>query len=128
MKAWSSRKDGKSCPVCRTPIILDELQRFAIDQKTQQSAPPKIVNNEPIPKSRRQIEYNVINPSIMEIIELTESHGSYGSKIQTLVRHLLYIQVVDPGAKSIVFSAWADSLHSASWISFFVMNCQANYM
>jgi len=39
-----------------------------------------------------------------------ESNGSYGSKIQALVRHLLYIQFTDPGAKSIVFSAWADSL------------------
>ena len=41
-----------------------------------------------------------------------ESNGSYGSKIQTLVRHLLHIQLVEPGAKSIVFSAWADSLTS----------------
>jgi E3 ubiquitin-protein ligase SHPRH len=41
-----------------------------------------------------------------------ESLGDFGSKIQTLVRHLLYLQTEDPGAKSIVFSAWADSLHS----------------
>jgi len=41
-----------------------------------------------------------------------ESFGGFGSKIQTLVRHLLYLQITDPGAKSIVFSAWADSLHS----------------
>jgi E3 ubiquitin-protein ligase SHPRH len=43
-----------------------------------------------------------------------ESFGSYGSKIQALVRHLLFLQVTEPGAKSIVFSAWADSLHSES--------------
>lgn len=41
-----------------------------------------------------------------------ESFGDFGSKIQTIVRHLLYLQMTDPGAKSIVFSAWADSLHS----------------
>jgi E3 ubiquitin-protein ligase SHPRH len=41
-----------------------------------------------------------------------ESFGDFGSKIQTLVCHLLYLQMTDPGAKSIVFSAWADSLHS----------------
>ncbi|KAH0579535.1 hypothetical protein H2248_002389 [Termitomyces sp. 'cryptogamus'] len=39
-----------------------------------------------------------------------ESFGDYGSKIQTLVRHLLYLKLTDPDAKSIVFSAWADSL------------------
>ena len=41
-----------------------------------------------------------------------ESYGDYGSKIQTLIRHLLYLKFTDVGAKSIVFSAWADSLHS----------------
>lgn len=46
-----------------------------------------------------------------------DSNGSYGSKIQTLVRHLLHIQVVDPGAKSIIFSAWADSLASEFVVS-----------
>ncbi|KAI0697783.1 SNF2 family N-terminal domain-containing protein [Cytidiella melzeri] len=110
MKAYSSRKDGKTCPLCRTPIIPDQLQRFAVDHNNEQMAPPKIGQNEPAPKSRRQIQYNVINPSTMQTIELMESQGSYGSKIQTLVRHLLYIQIAEPGAKSIVFSAWADSL------------------
>jgi len=41
-----------------------------------------------------------------------ETYGDFGSKIQTLVRHLLYLKMTDPAAKSIVFSAWADSLHS----------------
>lgn len=123
MKAWSGRKDGKACPVCRTPIIPDQLQRFAVDQRApQQPAPPKIVNNEPLPKSMRKIEYNTIHPSTMETIEFMESHGSYGSKIETLVRHLLYIQVADPGAKSIVFSAWADSLHSTFSDSFILIS------
>ncbi|KAJ3979079.1 P-loop containing nucleoside triphosphate hydrolase protein [Lentinula detonsa] len=39
-----------------------------------------------------------------------EAIGDYGSKIQTLVRHLLCLEQTDPGSKSIVFSAWADSL------------------
>jgi E3 ubiquitin-protein ligase SHPRH len=54
----------------------------------------------------------VPDPTIFEEIQTMESNGSYGSKIQALVRHLLYIQFTDPGAKSIVFSAWADSLQS----------------
>jgi len=52
------------------------------------------------------------DPTLFAEIQTMESDGSYGSKIQTLVRHLLHIQLVDPGAKSIVFSAWADSLTS----------------
>ena len=45
-------------------------------------------------------------------IRAMESFGDFGSKVQTLIRHLLYLQNTEPDAKSIVFSAWADSLYS----------------
>ncbi|KAL1937944.1 hypothetical protein VTO73DRAFT_12694 [Trametes versicolor] len=113
MKAWLARAGGKACPVCRVPINIDQLQRFSIDNKPGEppQAPPKIMSNsEAVPRSRREIQYNFINPQIMQDIQAMESYGSYGSKIETLIRHLLYLDVVDPGTKSIVFSAWADSL------------------
>ena len=58
-----------------------------------------------------------LDPSIFSDIQSMETYGEYGSKIQTLVRHLLHVKLTDAGAKSIVFSAWADSLHSV--FSFF---------
>lgn len=113
MHTWLQRREGKVCPVCRVAIRSDQLQRFAVGVKAEtQEAPPRIVNNEPAPKSRRHYEYNFIDRTVMKSINMMEAHGSYGSKIETLLRHLLYIQLVDPGAKSIVFSAWADSLLS----------------
>lgn len=112
MKAWLVRKEGKACPVCRVPINPDQLQRFAVAEDKPQDPPPMLRNNEAAPKSTRQIEYNMVDPDLFESIQMMESHGSYGTKIQTLVRHLLYLQVSDPDSKSIVFSAWADSLHS----------------
>ncbi len=117
MKAWLQRHDGRACPVCRVGINPRELQRFVVESKEEQSALQPVrsirpISKESAPKSRRQIEYNVIDPDVFESIQTMESHGSYGSKIQTLIRHLLYVQVIDPGAQSIVFSAWADSLKS----------------
>ncbi|GJE89122.1 hypothetical protein PsYK624_052160 [Phanerochaete sordida] len=111
MKAWLTRERGKTCPVCRVAIHPDTMQRFVIgDKSAGQAAPPRPVNNEPAPKSTRRIEYNFIDPDIFHDVNTMEALGSYGSKIQTLLRHLLYLQIIDPGAKSIVFSAWADSL------------------
>ena len=113
MKAWLLRKDGKTCPICRIDIHPDQMQRFVIGQKANVSdAPARPIGDEPAPKSTRRIEYNLISPGAFKSIESMECHGSYGSKIQTLVRHLLYLQIIEPGAKSIVFSAWADSLLS----------------
>ena len=71
-------------------------------------------NAEPIPQSKRVIDYNVIDTQTFDDIQRVESVGNYGSKIQSIVRHLLYLQETEPGAKSIVFSAWADSLFSKS--------------
>lgn len=58
--------------------------------------------------------YIAAGPALTDAIQNIETYGDFGSKIQTLVRHLLYIKFTDAGAKSIIFSAWADSLHSKS--------------
>ncbi|KAI0668956.1 SNF2 family N-terminal domain-containing protein [Trametes maxima] len=110
LKAWLARAGGKACPVCRVSIDVHQLQRFVVEEQSTE-APARIFGNgESIPRSRREIHYNSINPQTLEEIKAMEAYGSYGSKIETLIRHLLYLDVRDPGTKSIVFSAWADSL------------------
>jgi len=66
------------------------------------------------------IHFCTLDSAVFQKIEAMESFGDYGNKIQTLIRHLLYIQQTDPGAKSIVFSAWADSLTSMSFCTFVI--------
>ncbi|GLB44340.1 putative SNF2 family N-terminal domain [Lyophyllum shimeji] len=112
MKAWLTRREGKTCPVCRVPINPDTIERFTVtsDQPEAVKEAQRAAHGEPVPRSRRQISYNMIDPKLFQEIKSMESFGDYGSKIQTLVRHLLYLKITDPGAKSIVFSAWADSL------------------
>ncbi|KAH9068111.1 SNF2 family N-terminal domain-containing protein [Lactarius deliciosus] len=112
MKSWLLRH-GKACPVCRFPIHVDALQRFSMQKKDMDRAaqPPEKLQDDLIPKSRRKIEYSTISPGLLAEIDTMEVRGSYGTKIDTLVRHLLYLQLADGGAKSIVFSAWEDSLH-----------------
>ncbi|PBK60985.1 hypothetical protein ARMSODRAFT_676532 [Armillaria solidipes] len=110
MKAWLQRREGRACPVCRVPVDPKNLQRFTVNGP-ENPAPSRIVNGEMVPHSHRKIEYNMIDPELFDSIEHMECFGDYGRKIQTLVRHLLYLQENDPGSKSIVFSAWEDSLH-----------------
>jgi len=102
------------------PINVDALQRFSVQKKDKEKAaqPPEKLQNDAIPKSRRKIEYNTVgpkSPNLLAEIDTMEVCGSFGTKIDTLVRHLLYLQLADAGAKSIVFSAWEDSLHSAHY-------------
>jgi len=107
------RRHDNACPVCRFRINADALQRFSIqtEDKGKAVSPPEKLQGDAIPKSRRKIDYNTVGHSLLAEIDTMEVCGSYGTKIDTLVRHLLYLQVTDLGAKSIVFSAWEDSLH-----------------
>ncbi|KAJ2921288.1 hypothetical protein H1R20_g15804, partial [Candolleomyces eurysporus] len=114
MKAWLARREGKTCPVCRVAINPDTVQRFTVNP-TEAEAPQQCVDGFAAPQSTRKISYNLMDPAAFDEIQKVESLGDFGSKIQTLVRHLLYLQTEDPGAKSIVFSAWADSLHIVEW-------------
>jgi hypothetical protein len=129
----ASREGVSSVPVCAPrlvifcmlyapgspsfPINVDTLQRFSMQKrdKDKSAQPPEKLQGDAIPKSRRKIEYNTISHNLLSEIDTMEVRGSYGTKIDTLVRHLLYLQLADSGAKSIVFSAWEDSLHSARY-------------
>lgn len=82
------------------------------EEEEAESPAPKKRSSGHAPKSRRVIEYNTIDPGVFEELKKIDCFGSYGTKIETLVRHLMYLDDVDPGCKSIVFSAWADSLYS----------------
>jgi hypothetical protein len=87
----------------RVSINTSQLQRFSLGEASD-PLPPKPVagTSELEPMSRRHITYNLIDPKILQEIGSIESMGSYGSKIQTLVRHLLHVQLADPGAKRYV--------------------------
>jgi hypothetical protein len=60
------------------------------------------------PPRLAEVEYNRISIASWKEIQEVEVAGSYGDKIGSLVKHLVWLQENDPGTKSIVFSAWAD--------------------
>lgn len=54
--------------------------------------------------------YSGISKATLSQIKNIDVEGSFGTKIDTLARHLLWIREHDPGAKSIVFSQFKDFL------------------
>ena len=99
--------------ISSVPINRDQLQKFHVkDNAPDPAAAQDPQPREQAPKSRRVIEYNNIDTDLLKSISEVQCSGSYGAKIEMLIRHLLYLQKHEPDAKSIVFSAWADSLRS----------------
>lgn len=54
--------------------------------------------------------YSEMNQSTMNDIKSIDLTGSFGTKIDTLARHMLWIRQKDPGSKSVVFSQYGDFL------------------
>ena len=54
--------------------------------------------------------YSGVRDTILNQIKNIDLEGSFGTKIDTLARHMLWIREHDPGAKSIVFSQYKDFL------------------
>jgi E3 ubiquitin-protein ligase SHPRH len=62
------------------------------------------------PSSANTSIYSDISDTTMKEIKMIDLTGSYGSKVDMIARHLLWIRRNDPGAKSIIFSQFADFL------------------
>lgn len=98
-----------NCPVCKS-----RLGRHDFHQITYK--PQDIVAQEEMPQqpeeetldhhSAGNAIYSDISSGAMKEIQEIDIDGSFGTKIDTIARHLLWLRENDPGAKSIVFSQY----------------------
>ena len=112
---WLRSKAARThtdCPVCRSSINVNSLQRISINDEDYAEQLEKrggsSVERPVVPGC--SIRFNSLPQETLDDIQTFEVHGSYGSKITHLVRHLQYLQFQEPGTKSVIFSAWSDSL------------------
>ena len=54
--------------------------------------------------------YSSIRSTTLDQIKNIDVDGSFGTKIDTLARHIFWLRENDPGAKSVVFSQFRDFL------------------
>lgn len=81
-------------------------KEFILEEESQ----PKDEGAELPAKSSSQAIYSGIRDVTLAQIKNIDIDGSFGTKIDTLARHMLWIRANDPGAKSIVFSQFRDFL------------------
>ena len=106
---WSQHR---TCPTCKRHLNLRDFHQITYK-------PQKIKAKEESPSSTPQQSspsqgttalYSEISTSTMDEIKSIDLDGSFGTKIDTLAKHILWIREHDPGSKSIVFSQYRDFL------------------
>ncbi|KAK5952669.1 hypothetical protein OHC33_006261 [Knufia fluminis] len=113
---WS---EHRNCPVCKRRLQLTDF--YDVTYKPTEPAKESAVEETAVsgPSSSQPTQsntiYTTISPTTLSQIKSIELRGSsYGSKVDTLVRHILHLRKADPGSKSIIFSQYRDFLEVLS--------------
>lgn len=73
----------------------------------EEKAPTKAMSERP---SSTNSIYHDISSSTLNEIKNIDLNSSFGTKIDTLARHIMWLREHDPGAKSVVFSQYKNFL------------------
>lgn len=106
----------RSCPLCKRRLgsvdfhdVTYKPQQIRAQEETH-SGPGSPSEQQSSPSSRQSSIYSDVDTQLMNEIKSIDLPSSYGTKIDTLGRHLHWIREHDPGAKSIVFSQYREFL------------------
>jgi E3 ubiquitin-protein ligase SHPRH len=104
----------RTCPLCKQKLGSSDFKDISFkpseikaQEEVQGPASPVQASS---PGSSSTSIYSDISNSTMKEIKMIDLDGSYGTKIDMIARHLLWIRANDPGAKSIIFSQFGDFL------------------
>ncbi|MCJ1282018.1 hypothetical protein MMC26_001341 [Xylographa opegraphella] len=101
----------RNCPTCKKHLSRNDL--FQITYKPQEMTvheEAQSITSDSDSDSATSSIYSGINSLTLNQIKNIDVEGSFGSKIDTLARHILWIRENDPGAKSVIFSQYKDFL------------------
>lgn len=100
----------RTCPTCKRKLKANDFHQITYKPKEllarEERTPTKLEHERP---SQNGI-YSDISTGVLQEIKDIDLPTSFGTKIDTLSRHLMWLREHDPGAKSIVFSQYKDFL------------------
>ncbi|KAI1330062.1 SNF2 family N-terminal domain-containing protein [Xylariaceae sp. FL0255] len=106
MRIWWNAKHN--CPMCKKRLTASMLLEF-----TKKQPELKLLQDHGgVSGSRKFGIYSSFDEAKLRNIQNIDLQGrpSYSTKIDTLIRHLLWLREEDPGAKSIIFSQFQSFL------------------
>lgn len=104
----------RTCPLCKQRLGTNDFTEITLkpneikaQEEVRESGSP---SNPSSPSSAGTPIYSGISDAMMKEIKMIDLEGSFGTKVDMIARHLFWIRKNDPGAKSIIFSQFADFL------------------
>ncbi|KAI9772245.1 MAG: hypothetical protein M1840_000994 [Geoglossum simile] len=109
IRLWWS--EHRSCPICKKHLSSNDFHHITykprepvLEEERHEIRQCEIANS-----PTTSIYSNISNSTLGQIKNI-DLDGSFGTKIDTIARHLLWIRENDPGAKAILFSQYREFL------------------
>lgn len=118
-------KTHRTCPECRARLTINALHDITYKPQEIMAHEELNMTTSPNPQTESSTAattpgssstttssaiYSDMNSETMREIKSIDLSSSYGTKIDTIARHLIWLRANDPGAKSIVFSQYSEFL------------------
>ena len=105
----------RTCPTCKQKLGSSDFKDIVfkpteIRAKEEMDAAASRTHASTPGSSSTTSIYSDLSDSTMKEIKMIDLEGSYGTKVDMIARHLIWIRNNDPGAKSIIFSQFGDFL------------------
>ncbi|KAF7902603.1 hypothetical protein EAF00_002506 [Botryotinia globosa] len=106
------------CPICKEMLIYEELYHISykpheptLTAETDGIREPLKERSDNSNSPQKSAIYSEVSKATLSAIKSIDlQDNSFGTKIDTLARHILYLRESDPGSKSIVFSQFTEFL------------------
>ena len=100
----------RTCPTCKNRLKANDFhqitykpQEFVVqEEKTSTKTEPG--------QASENLIYTDISSGVLREIKDINLNGSFGTKVDTLARHIMWLHQHDPGAKAVVFSQYKSFL------------------
>ncbi|KAJ5435722.1 Zinc finger RING-type [Penicillium cf. griseofulvum] len=100
----------QNCPMCKKKLKRNDFHQITYKPQelvAQEEKPPVKLDHQ---GHSQNVIYSDISSGHLNEIKNIDLDASYGTKIDTLARHILWLREHDPGAKSIIFSQYGSFL------------------
>lgn len=111
-------REHRNCPICKKHLRLSDFHQ--VTYKPREFHAEEENDDDPLSQedgkqdaldvSDQSNIYSNISISALNEIKSIDLERSFGTKIDTLARHILWLRQKDPGAKSIIFSQYREFL------------------
>ncbi|KAH0605121.1 uncharacterized protein H6S33_005103 [Morchella sextelata] len=104
-------KTSHKCPACTATLSLKDMYQISYRPKeaTMQEERALASSSSDAASASASI-YSGMDKRIMDEIKRVEIKQHFGSKIDMIIRHLLWLRQHEPGFKAVIFSQWGDFL------------------